>query len=1379
MQTFFATILATIIAATGALAHNAQQLSTTLGNLLHPTTATSVSYAGVPRAQPGAAVVTGADPFHTEATSPQNTSPQAAAPSAPAPAVPKNIPAILGIPKPSAQAAPVSKGRVLGASTIADPLLTPDFVTRDQLNAALNNLHLAISQQVSSLPITAPSFSGGGSGASPAYDNAFGLSQRIDHLDGVTITNPTIVGGSVSGTSGVGGSGGIGDNASTTTFFSTVGHFTTGIIDALSSAAGTINALTSNTITATNVTFTNSTTTNATTTNLYVSGTVTIGSGTGVLQSSSGVVSALANGSNGQVLKISGGVLSWGADLTSGGGSSAWATTTDSLAVYPSTVTNVVVVGASATTTSGNILEVAGNSLFRGTATAYKTVTAPSFTATSSTASQLPYATSTGFSSSYASSTSGFFGNLSIGSLSGFLKATAGVISSALVDLTSNVTGTLPVGNGGTGSTTLSGILKGNGTSQVATAVGGTDYELPLTFNGPLSRAGNTISFSTSGDWTGTLGTFTAAQLIAAGFSTTSADAWKATRSFFATTSNDYFLSQRTTDNLSQGASNKYYSTNLFATDLAGTTTTALAEGSNLYYTPSRVAGVIAGTTTDALHEGTFNLYFTNNRVASVIAGTTTDALAQGAANKYWSNALFDARLSATTSLPSITTLANLSLPASQLSSFGVPFYTFLHATTTDALAQGTSNKYYSTQLFAADLAGTTTTALAEGTNKYYTDVRVQTYLNGVDKGFFFSTTSADAFAAQRNFFSTTSADFLATQRSYFSTSSDDFFVTQRNFFSTTSTNYWKSVTDLFSTTSASFFLSQNGSAAFSTSSVIYFANASTSIAKTYANNTFAGTQTFTNASTTNISSTYASTTNLVAGNFTLGSLTGFLKAVGGVISTALVDLASNVTGILPVGNGGTGWAALAAGAVPYGNGGSALATTTTGLPGQVLALLNGVPTWTSTTTLSSIGGTLGVGSGGTGASTFSYGLIYSPGGTTALANIATSSLGLLTTSVAEGSNLYYLDSRVQSFVHASTTIPKTYTNNTFSNSNIFSGTFTLGSLNGPLDARNGVVGATSSISALYGGTGLTSVTTGDLLYGSATNAWSKLGIGTAGFILGSSNGLPAWVATTTLSTISGTLSGTQLDGVFGSSGILARTGAGTYASRTITGTANQITVANGDGVSGNPTLSLPSQLSLTQSSSTRQSIVDRLYVGDTATTTILGSATSTFGAGIQTTALTVTSSTATSTFANGLSLSAGCFAIGGTCIGSSGGVSLSAANVWTALQQFGAGASTTQLSAYNGLYVGTTATTTILGSATSTFGAGISATALNITSTTATSTFANGLALSGGCFKDATGNCLSFSPASVTLTGGWGGGGGGGKGWGGGGGGNAGRVIA
>ena len=50
---------------------------------------------------------------------------------------------------------------------------------------------------------------------------------------------------------------------------------------------------------------------------------------------------------------------------------------------------------------------------------------------------------------------------------------------------------------------------------------------------------------SASGDWSGTLSNFTAAQLIAAGFSTTTADAWLVNRNFFATTSADYLATQR------------------------------------------------------------------------------------------------------------------------------------------------------------------------------------------------------------------------------------------------------------------------------------------------------------------------------------------------------------------------------------------------------------------------------------------------------------------------------------------------------------------------------------------------------------------------------------------------------------------------------------------------------------------------------------------------------------------------------------------------------------------------------------------------------------------------------------------------------------------
>lgn len=44
------------------------------------------------------------------------------------------------------------------------------------------------------------------------------------------------------------------------------------------------------------------------------------------------------------------------------------------------------------------------------------------------------------------------------------------------VSLTAEVSGTLPVGNGGTGATTLTGIIEGNGTSAFTVAVAGTDY---------------------------------------------------------------------------------------------------------------------------------------------------------------------------------------------------------------------------------------------------------------------------------------------------------------------------------------------------------------------------------------------------------------------------------------------------------------------------------------------------------------------------------------------------------------------------------------------------------------------------------------------------------------------------------------------------------------------------------------------------------------------------------------------------------------------------------------------------------------------------------------------------------------------------------------
>jgi hypothetical protein len=55
----------------------------------------------------------------------------------------------------------------------------------------------------------------------------------------------------------------------------------------------------------------------------------------------------------------------------------------------------------------------------------------------------------------------------------------ASTTNSGPTNLASGVTGTLAVGNGGTGATTLSGLVKGNGTGAMTSAVVGTDYLAP------------------------------------------------------------------------------------------------------------------------------------------------------------------------------------------------------------------------------------------------------------------------------------------------------------------------------------------------------------------------------------------------------------------------------------------------------------------------------------------------------------------------------------------------------------------------------------------------------------------------------------------------------------------------------------------------------------------------------------------------------------------------------------------------------------------------------------------------------------------------------------------------------------------------------------
>jgi hypothetical protein len=64
------------------------------------------------------------------------------------------------------------------------------------------------------------------------------------------------------------------------------------------------------------------------------------------------------------------------------------------------------------------------------------------------------------------------------------------------------------------------------------------------------------------------------------------------------------------------------------------------------------------------------------------------------------------------------------------------------------------------------------------------------------------------------------------------------------------------------------------------------------------------------------------------------------------------------------------------------------------------------------------------------------------------------------------------------------------------------------------------------------------------------------------------------------------------------SAGVVARTGAGTVAARTITGTASEITVSDGDGVSGNPTLSLATGINPTKLADGSVTATEFQYLG-------------------------------------------------------------------------------------------------------------------------------------------------------------------------------------
>ena len=152
---------------------------------------------------------------------------------------------------------------------------------------------------------------------------------------------------------------------------------------------------------------------------------------------------------------------------------------------------------------------------------------------------------------------------------------------------------------------------------------------------------------------------------------------------------------QGTTDDITEGSNNLYWTQTRFNLAFAAKTTDDLNQGAtNKYLTVSNLLAMLASSvTTDDIPEGATNLYWTNNRFDFRFASKTTDNLAEGVANKYYTDARWDNRF---------------------------------NTKTTDDLVEGATNKYFTNARFDTRFNLKTTDNLVEGSsNLYYTNARV------------------------------------------------------------------------------------------------------------------------------------------------------------------------------------------------------------------------------------------------------------------------------------------------------------------------------------------------------------------------------------------------------------------------------------------------------------------------------------------------------------------------------------------------------------------------------------------------------------------------------------------------------------------------------
>jgi hypothetical protein len=169
-------------------------------------------------------------------------------------------------------------------------------------------------------------------------------------------------------------------------------------------------------------------------------------------------------------------------------------------------------------------------------------------------------------------------------------------------------------------------------------------------------------------------------------------------------------------------------------------------------------------------------------------------------------------------------------------------------------------------------------------------------------------------------------------------------------------------------------------------------------------------------------------------------------------------------------------------------------------------------------------GGTIGTAYGGTGLTSFSaanYALYSTSSSALTAGTLPVAAGGTAVTSFTANGILYGNGTGALGVTSAGTTgqvlIGNTGSAPTWGTLSGSAVTTFQTSLNGltPSTATSGAVTLAGTLGATSGGTGLTSYTTGDIIYASATNTLAKLPAGTNGQILSLASGIPSWITNT------------------------------------------------------------------------------------------------------------------------------------------------------------------------------------------------------------------------------------------------------------------------